>query len=101
MSKPPPPFAEAAFSPVGTPVVGSLPSSRVATPDVAAAAGPPPPGAGPPLPAAGGPPSRSTSGAAAPSIDDLLDGPPGPRKAGGTIKKGKKGGSRYVDIMAK
>ncbi|KAM3423682.1 Protein transport protein sec16 [Cercospora zeina] len=48
------------------------------------------------------PPSRpGTSLSNASSIDDLLGGPPGPRKAGGTVKKGKKGANRYVDVMAK
>ncbi|PIA99146.1 COPII coat assembly protein sec16 [Cercospora beticola] len=47
------------------------------------------------------PPSRpGTSLSNASSIDDLLGGPPGPRKAGGTVKKGKKA-NRYVDVMAK
>ncbi|KAF2207812.1 hypothetical protein CERZMDRAFT_71314 [Cercospora zeae-maydis SCOH1-5] len=48
------------------------------------------------------PPSRpGTSLSNASSIDDLLGGPVGPRKAGGTVKKGKKGANRYVDVMAK
>jgi COPII coat assembly protein SEC16 len=49
------------------------------------------------------PPSRpATSMSNASSLDDLLGGPPGARKAGaaGTVK-GKKRGGRYVDVMAK
>lgn len=85
-------------------IAGSGPPSRVGTP----AAGTPPTSSALTNPAisalnGGGlmqPPSRpGTSLSNASSIDDLMGGPPVPRK-GGTLKKGKKGG-RYVDVMAK
>lgn len=71
-----------------------------APPSFPMGAGPPPPSMqsspGPPS----APPSRPGTGLGnASDIDDLLGGPPGPRK-GGTVKKGKRSG-RYVDVMAK
>ncbi|KAJ8610204.1 hypothetical protein MRB53_038705 [Persea americana] len=87
--------------PMSTPrLSGSAGPSRVTTPALstssAQATGTPPIDRPPTISAA-----APTAGASKPSmpsadIDDLL----GPRK-GATAKKGKKGGSRYVDVMAK
>ncbi|USW52989.1 Putative COPII coat assembly protein, Sec16 [Septoria linicola] len=84
-------------------IPGSGPPSRVGTPAAGSESGSLPSALTNPAVAAlsngTAPPSRpGTSLSNASSIDDLLGGPPGPRK-GGTAKKAKKGG-RYVDVMA-
>lgn len=82
------------------PPMGGPPISRASTPGMASGdeAGKPPVLTRPPLVAGSGPPSRPGTGmSTASSIDDLL-GAPSAKK--GTIKGKKKGGARYVDIMA-
>jgi hypothetical protein len=81
---------------------GGLPSgppSRVGTPGG---------GVPIPLPAAvsalnpGTPPSRPSTTMSADSLDDILGGPPGPRKGGAAgAAKNKKKGRGYIDVMAK
>jgi hypothetical protein len=102
---------------------GSLPmrpptsnSMYGSTPPIGGAGGPPSgppsrmgtPGSGVPIPlpasvtalTPGTPPSRpSTTMSADSALDDILGGPPGPRKGGAA--KNKKKGRGYIDVMAK
>jgi hypothetical protein len=82
------------------PPMGGPPISRASTPGMASGdeTGKPPVLTRPPLVAGTGPPSRPSTGMSnASSIDDLLGAPTAKK---GTVKGKKKGGARYVDIMA-
>jgi hypothetical protein len=108
---PPPPPGGAVRPPTsgsGPGFPGSGPPSRTGTPASLPSSEPGAPpmdlngdAASPPgIATIAAPPMRpSSSLSTASSIDDLLAGPPGPRK-GGTVK-GKKKGGRYIDVMAK
>ena len=70
--------------------LSSGPPSAVTTPPIGGPSSAPP---------AGGPPKPANKAAA--DIDDLLGGPPMPRKSGtGTARAAKKKGRGYVDVMA-
>ncbi|KAF2118801.1 Sec23-binding domain of Sec16-domain-containing protein [Lophiotrema nucula] len=92
-----PPRSSSMPPPMGS---GSGPQSRASTPGVPSdSEGKAPPLMPPSFPASSGPPSRPGTGMSnASSIDDLI-GAAGSRQ-GGTVKKGKKRGGRYVDVMA-
>jgi len=110
MSAVPPMRVSTPGTPAGPPIRISTPStpappSRLGTPAPSTPGTPgslPPMGgsAAPPPGAVGrsAPPSRPSTAVGGDILDDLLGGPPGPRK-GPAAKKGRKG--RYVDIMAK
>jgi hypothetical protein len=96
----PPPTSNPQRSSSMPPPMGVPPLSRASTPGMASGdeAIKPPVLTRPPLVAGTGPPSRPSTGmSTASSIDDLL-GAPAAKK--GTAKGKKKGGARYVDIMA-
>lgn len=122
-SRPPmgtPPNATPPVPPIPAGLQGSGPPSRMGTPGSTGSEGAPQPTGlglqapagieGGPTSAPGGaglgPPSRPGTSLSqisnASSIDDLM-GAAAPRQGGkgGTVKKGKKGGNRYVDVMAK
>ncbi|KAF2811949.1 uncharacterized protein BDZ99DRAFT_284183 [Mytilinidion resinicola] len=87
----PPPSAPG--SRAGTP-------ARVGTPGAEGEGSMLPPTLMPPsLPAGSGPPSRPGTGmSTASSIEDLIGAPQA--RAGGTVKRNKKKGGRYIDVMA-